>query len=159
MRKNFLHKLTTHIAKNHGVVVIEDLRVKNMTRSAKGTIRSPGKNVAQKRGLNRAILRQGWGEMEQMLAYKLDRNGGTLVKVSPAYTSQMCGQCGVVDRRSRTSQAVFACAACGHMAHADINAARNILAAGLAVTARGAFGEVSRGNEPRTTRRELANAA
>ncbi len=159
LRKNFLHKLTTGIAKNHGVVVIEDLRVKNMTRSAKGTIRSPGRNVAQKRGLNRAILRQGWGEMEQMLAYKLDRNGGTLVKVSPAYTSQMCGQCGVVDRRSRTSQAVFACAACGHMAHADINAARNILAAGLAVTARGAFGEVSRGNEPRTTRRELANAA
>ncbi len=159
LRKNFLHKLTTHIAKSHGVVVIEDLRVKNMTRSAKGTIRSPGRNVAQKRGLNQAVLRQGWGEMEQMLAYKLDRRGGTLIKINPAYTSQRCGQCGVVDRRSRTSQAVFACVACGHTAHADINAARNILAAGLAVTARGAFSEVSRGDEPRTTRRELANAA
>ncbi len=159
VRKNFLHKLTTDITKSHGVVVIEDLRVRNMTRSAKGTIRSPGRNVAQKRGLNQAVLRQGWGEIEQMLAYKLDREGGTLIKVNPAYTSQMCGQCGVVDRRSRTSQAVFACVACGHTAHADINAARNILAAGLAVTARGAFGEVSRGNEPRTTRRELANAA
>ncbi len=159
LRKNFLHKLTTHIAKSHGVVVIEDLRVKNMTRSAKGTIRSPGRNVAQKRGLNQAVLRQGWGEMEQMLAYKLDRRGGTLIKINPAYTSQRCGQCGVVDRRSRTSQAVFACVACGHMAHADINAARNILAAGLAVTARGAFSEVSRGDEPRTTQRELANAA
>ncbi len=159
LRKNFLHKLTTHIAKNHGVVVIEDLRVKNMTRSAKGTIRSPGRNVAQKRGLNRAVLRQGWGEMEQMLAYKLDRSGGTLIKINPAYTSQMCGQCGVINALSRRSQSVFKCVACGHFAHADINAARNILAAGLAVTARGAFGEVSRGNEPRTTRRELANAA
>ena len=137
LRKNFLHKLTTDIAKSHGVVVIEDLRVKSMARSAKGTIGSPGRNVAQKRGLNRAVLRQGWGEMEQMLAYKLDRSGGTLIKVNPAYTSQRCG----------------------HTAHADINAARNILAAGLAVTARGAFSEVSRGNEPRTTRRELANAA
>ncbi len=159
LRKNFLHKLTTHIAKNHGVVVIEDLHVKKMTRSAKGTIRSPGRNVAQKRGLNRAILRQGWGEMEQMLAYKLDRRGGTLIKINPAYTSQMCGQCGVINALSRRSQSVFKCVACGHFAHADINAARNILAAGLAVTARGAFGAVSRGNEPRTTQRELANAA
>ncbi len=159
VRKNFLHKLTTDIAKSHGVVVIEDLRVKNMTRSAKGTIESPGKNVAQKRGLNQAILRQGWGEMEQMLAYKLDRRGGTLIKITPAYTSQRCGQCGVITALSRRSQSVFKCVACGHTAHADINAARNILAAGLAVTARGAFGEVSRGDEPRTTRRELANAA
>ncbi len=139
--------------------MIEDLRVKTMTRSAKGTIRSPGRNVAQKRGLNRAILRQGWGEMEQMLAYKLDRRGGTLIKIKPAYTSQRCGQCGAINKASRQTQAHFKCVACGHTAHADINAARNILAAGLAVTARGAFGEVSRGNEPRTTRRELANAA
>ncbi len=159
IRKNFLHKLSTSIAKNHGVVVIEDLRIKNMVRSAKGTIESPGKNVAQKRGLNRAILSQGWGEFAQMLAYKLARSNGTLVKVSPAYTSQTCAECGVINAKSRRSQSVFECVACGHKANADMNAARNILAAGLAVTARGAFGEVSRGNEPRTTQKALANAA
>ena len=141
IRKDFLHKLTTDLAKSHGLVVIEDLRVCNMTRSARGTIVVPGSNVAQKRGLNRAILAQGWGELAAMLDYKLAERGGGLVKVPAAYTSQTCAECGVVDSRSRQTQAKFGCVACGHTDNADVNAARNILAAGLAVTARGAISE------------------
>jgi putative transposase len=159
VRRDFLHKLSTDLAKNHGAVYIEDLRVRNMTRSARGTIEKPGVNVAQKRGLNRAILTQGWGQLEVMLGYKLARRGGTLTKVSAAYTSQTCSRCGVLDRMSRRSQTVFTCTACGHTTNADVNAACNILAAGLAVTARGAFGEVGRGDESRTTLKALADAA
>ncbi len=159
IRRDFLHKLSTDLAKNHGVVYIEDLRVQNMTRSARGTINKPGVNVAQKRGLNRSILTQGWGQLEVMLGYKLAAAGGTLVKVPAAYTSQTCSRCGVLDRMSRRSQSVFACTACGHTTNADVNAACNILAAGLAVTARGALGEVGRGDEPRTTLKALADAA
>jgi putative transposase len=141
IRRDFTHKLTTDLAKSHGMVVIEALRVRGMTRSAKGTIEQPGVRVAQKRGLNRAILAQGWGELAWMLDYKLAQRGGTLVKVPAAYTSQTCASCGVVDARSRRSQAKFACVACGHAAHADTNAAHNILAAGQVVTARGADSE------------------
>lgn len=159
IRRHFLHKLTYDLAKSHGLVVIEDLRVVNMTRSAKGTVEHPGTGVGQKSGLNRAILAQGWGDFAQMLDYKLARRGGMLVKVPAAYTSQRCAACGAVDARSRRAQAIFACVACGRKAHADTNAARNILAAGLAVTARGAHGEAGRGEEPRTTRRERAHAA
>lgn len=159
IRNDFLHKLTTDLAKSQGVVAIEDLRVKSMTRSAKGTIEQPGVHVAQKRGLNRVILAQGWAECARMLDYKLAQRGGVLVKVPAAHTSQTCAACGVVDRRSRRTQATFRCVACGHRANADTNAAQVILAAGLAVTARGAHGEASRGDEPRTTRRDLAQAA
>ncbi|MGH2900235.1 MAG: RNA-guided endonuclease InsQ/TnpB family protein [Solirubrobacteraceae bacterium] len=159
IRNDFLHKLTTDLAKNHGLVAIEDLRVTSMTRSAKGTIEQPGANVRAKSSLNRAILAQGWGECARMLDYKLARRAGTLVKVPAAHTSQTCAACGVVDRRSRRTQTAFCCTGCGHSANADTNAARNILAAGQAVTARGAHGDASRGEEPRTTRRDLADAA
>lgn len=158
IRKDFLHKLSTDLAKSHGVVVIEDLRVTGMTRSAKGTVEQPGVNVAQKRGLNRAILAQGWGELARMLDYKLAARDGVLVKVPAPYTSQACSQCGAVDRASRRG-ARFSCTACGHSAHADVNAARNILAAGLGRDSAGSPGEVGRGREPRTTRRDLAHAA
>jgi putative transposase len=144
IRRDFLHKLTNDLAKNHGLVAIEDLRVKDMTRSARGTIEQPGTNVAQKCGLNRAILKQGWAQLGELLAYKTVRVGGTLVKAPAAYTSQTCAKCGAIDAASRRSQVMFLCVACGHAAHADVNAARNILAAGLAVTAREALGAVSR---------------
>lgn len=158
IRRDFLHKLTTDLANSHGLVAIEDLRIENMTRSAKGTIEAPGTGVAQKRGLNRAILAQGWGELARMLDYKLAARGGTLVRVPAAYTSQTCASCGVVDARSRRAQTTFACVACGHAAHADTNAARNILAAGQAVTARGADSEetAAANREPRG---DLADAA
>lgn len=129
-RKDFLHKASTKIANSHGIVVLEDLKIGNMTRSASG------RGVRQKAGLNRSILDQGWGQFKTLLAYKLEERGGQLITVNPAYTSQTCSACGVIDADSRR-QKVFACRSCGHMADADHNASLNILAAGLAVTACG----------------------
>ena len=97
-RKDFLHKLSTGIAKSHGVVKIERLRVKNMSKSAKGSVEAPGRNVKAKSGLNRSILDQGWSMFATMLRYKLARRGGQLVEVDPAYTSQTCAECGSIDR-------------------------------------------------------------
>ncbi len=126
-RKDFLHKTSTTIAKNHGTVVVEALKVRNMTASAAGTIEAPGRNVRQKAGLNRAILDQGWRQFRTMLAYKLADRGGSLIEVPSAYTSQTCPACGCVDAANRRSQASFVCVDCGHAANADTNAAINIL--------------------------------
>jgi putative transposase len=130
-RKNFLHEQTTAIAQNHGTVVLEALKVRNMSASAKGTAAEPGKMVRQKAGLNRAILDQGWGGFRIMLGYKLADRGGRLIEVSAAYTSQTCAACGVVDARSRQDQARFVCTGCGYEANADTNAAINIIKRGL----------------------------
>jgi putative transposase len=111
-----------------------------MTRSAKGTRENPGRNVRQKAGLNRGILRSGWGLLVRRLEQKAP---GRVERVNAAFTSQRCSACGLVDAKSRKSQARFVCTACGYACHADVNAARNI-AAGHAVTARGGF----RGAEP-----------
>lgn len=132
LRHDFLHKESTKVSKSHAIVVVEDLRVSNMSRSAKGTIEEPGRNVAAKSGLNKAILDQGWGLFRTMLEYKQFWRGGAVIAVAPQYTSQKCAECGHVSPLSRPSQAVFSCVACGHTDHADVNAARNILAAGLA---------------------------
>ncbi|RYG85567.1 MAG: transposase, partial [Alphaproteobacteria bacterium] len=121
-----LHGASVAIVRRFGVVAIEDLNIKAMTASAKGSVEQPGRGVRQKAGLNRSILAQGWGIFEQMLDYKLEGTGGRLVYVPAPYTSQTCAECGVVDARSRESQAVFRCVACGHSDHADTNAARNI---------------------------------
>jgi len=157
IRRDFLHELSTEITKSHGVCVIERLDVRALTRSARGTLAEPGANVTAKRGLNRAVLAQGWGELRRQLAYKCERHGGQLVEVPAPYTSQTCAECGAVDGASRHGPR-FACVRCGHRADADVNAARNILAAGRAVTARGAVAS-GYGDEPRTTCRELAYAA
>ena len=130
-RHDFLHKHSTTISKNHAIIVVEDLQVSNMTRSAKGTVEAPGKNVAQKSGLNKAILDQGWGMFHTFLEYKQVWRGGEVIAVAPPYTSQKGAECGHVSPENRPSQAVFSCVACGHTDHADVNAARNILAAGL----------------------------
>ncbi len=126
-RKDFLHKHSTIIAKSHGTVVVEALRVRAMSGSAKGTAQQPGRMVRQKAGLNRAILDQGWGMFRIMLAYKLADRGGRLIEVPAAYTSQICPVCGHVHPDNRKSQADFVCVACGHQANADTNAAINIL--------------------------------
>lgn len=128
-RKDYLHKLSTEIAKNHGLVKIERLQVKGMTKSAKGTAEAPGRNVKAKSGLNRAILDQGWSMFANMLQYKLSERGGQLMEVRAAYTSQTCAECGAIDRASRPDQATFKCTSCGHSDNADVNAARNILQA------------------------------
>jgi putative transposase len=125
-RKDYLHKRSTEIAKNHGVVKIERLQVKNMSKSAKGTVEAPGRNVKAKSGLNRSILDQGWSMFATMLRYKLTERGGQLVEVDPRYTSQACAECGTIDRGNRKDQATFACLHCGHTDNADVNAARNI---------------------------------
>lgn len=126
-RKDFLHKHSTIIAKNHGVVVVEALPVRNMSASAKGTVAMPGRRVRQKAGLNRAILDQGWSMFRTMLAYKLADRGGELVEVPAAFTSQTCACCGHVAAANRQSRSVFVCMRCGHRANADTNAAINIL--------------------------------
>ena len=138
VRNDFLHKLTTTISKNHALVVIEDLKVGNMSRSASGTMEAPGRNVRAKAGLNKSILDQGWFEFRRQLAYKLAWLGGQLCIVPPQYTSQTCNRCGCADKRNRQTQARFKCIACGFEINADHNAALNILAAGQAVTACGA---------------------
>jgi putative transposase len=92
--RDFLHKISTAISKNHAVVCIEDLQVKNMSASARGTVENPGVNVKAKSGLNRAILRQGWSEFHRQLGYKLEWSGGRLVAVPPHNTSRECPQCG-----------------------------------------------------------------
>jgi transposase len=134
-RKDWAEKASTDIACRFDVIKVEDLRVGAMTRSATGTPESPGRNVRQKAGLNRGILRSGWGLLVRRLEEKAP---GRVEKVSAAFTSQRCSACGQVDRESRESQAVFRCTACGFACNADVNAARNI-AAGHAVTARGGF--------------------
>jgi len=111
---------------------VEDLNIRNMSRSAKGTAERPGRNVRAKTGLNRGISRSGWGLLVRRLE---DKAPGRVEKVPAAYTSQRCSACGHVDGRSRESQARFRCTACGYAGNADVNAARNI-AAGHAVKAR-----------------------
>ncbi len=110
-REHFCHQLSHYYAKNHGTVVIEDLRIGNM--------------VKANRGLARSILDQGWGLLSQFLKYKLSWAGGQLAEVYPAYSSQTCSACGCIDPRSRKGE-VFCCTACGHCEHADTNASKII---------------------------------
>ncbi|END7903723.1 transposase [Escherichia coli] len=137
IRRDYLHKVTTIISKNHAVIVIEDLKVKHMSKSAAGTISQPGCNVRAKSGLNRSILDQGWYEMRRQLEYKQLWRGGQVLAVPPAYTSQRCACCSHTAKENRLSQSKFVCRACGYTANADVNGARNILAAGHAVLACG----------------------
>jgi putative transposase len=129
-RHDFLHKLSTKTSKNHAVIVLEDLQVTNMSRSARGTVEEPGRNIAQKSGLNKAILDQGWGTFRRMLEYKQSWHGGEVIAVNPRYTSQTCPQCGHISQENRPQQALFSCVACGYTYHADVVAAKNILALG-----------------------------
>lgn len=123
-RRNYLHVISSEVSKNHAVIVLEDLQVKNMTASAQGTEDKPGKNVRQKAGLNRAILDQGWGELKRQIEYKQMWRGGMTIFVDPAYTSQECSACGHVSPENRPSQELFYCEKCGYTANADENAAK-----------------------------------
>lgn len=137
IRRDYLHKVTTTVSKNHAMIVIEDLKVSNMSKSAAGTVSQPGRNVRAKSGLNRSILDQGWYEMRRQLEYKQLWSGGQVLAVPPAYTSQRCACCGHTAKENRLSQSKFRCQVCGYTANADVNGARNILAAGHAVLACG----------------------
>ena len=126
-RRHVSHVLSRRLVRDFGLIAIENLSIRGMTASAQGTIDEPGRNVAQKSGLNRSILNVGWYGLEPMLAYKLEETGGLLVKVKAAWSSCTCSCCGHVDRESRKSQAVFRCTGCGLDLNADLNAARVIL--------------------------------
>jgi putative transposase len=135
-RKDWVEKTSTGLAQRFDLIRVEDLDVKSMTRSARGTTQQPGRNVRAKAGLNREILASGWGLLVRRLEDKAPRR---VEKINPAFTSQRCSGCGHVAAESRKSQALFACVACNFTLNADVNAARNI-AAGHAVTARGGDG-------------------
>lgn len=130
-RVNHAHQISSKIAREHNVIVVEDLKLANMTKSSKGTVENPGKKVKQKSGLNRSLLNQGIGEFIRQLDYKSSKYYGKLIKVNPAYTSQTCSCCGSVSKDNRKSQAAFKCLDCGYTDNADYNAAKNILAKGL----------------------------
>jgi transposase len=150
-RKDWAEKVSTDIARRFDLIRIEDLQIESMTRSAKGTIEAPGRNVRQKTGLNRVILASGWGLFARRLE---DKAPGRVEKVPPHYTSQRCSACGHVDPKSRKSQADFRCTACGYACNADVNAAKVIAAGGRPVPARGGFGVTRPAN-----REPLAGAA
>ena len=138
-RKDWIEKTTTELVREFDLLVIENLKVKSMVRSAKGTIQSPGKNVKAKSGLNRSIHSQAWGMFRQRLS---DKAGAAtspveIIVINPAYTSQRCSGCGHTAKNNRESQEVFLCQSCAYTDNADVNAAKNILAAGLAVSGRG----------------------
>jgi putative transposase len=144
-RRDWTEKLSTDLARRFDLIYIEDLDVRAMTRSAKGTLRQPGRGVQQKARLNRGILAGGWGRLVDRLEHKAP---GRIHKVAAAYTSQRCSACGHITRESRESQPSFRCVACGWTGNADYNAARNIVAAGQVVAARGGQGS------PRPVNRE-----
>ena len=135
-RKDWVEKTSTDLARRFDFIRVENLKIQNMTRSARGTLKAPGRRVRQKAGLNRGILASGWG----LLVRRLETKATSRVeKVNPAFSSQRCSACGHVDAKSRESQARFVCTACGFACNAEVNAARNI-AAGHAVTVRGGDG-------------------
>lgn len=149
-RKDVIEKATTELARTADIVRVEDLKVRSMMKSAKGTVEQPGTNVAQKRGLNRSIASVGW----TMFARRLQDKIGDRLEVVPAkFTSQRCYECGHTAPDNRESQAVFRCTRCGHATNADVNAALNI-AAGQAVTGRGGTGAIRPPDEASTTQTE-----
>lgn len=134
-RLDAIHRFTTRVAKNHGLIALEELAVENMTKSARGTREEPGRNVRRKAGLNRAILGQCWGEMRRQFLYKAEWYGSKVVEILPAYTSQTCSRCWHVHEENRITQALFRCHECGLEINADLNAALVIHALGVRVYA------------------------
>lgn len=137
VRKDFLHKASTQLAKSHGIIVMEDLKTKDMARSARGIKENPGKNVKLKSALNRSILDQGWYTFQNHLSYKLDWRGGNLILIPPKNTSTKCRKCHLIAKENRKTQAEFRCIRCGHTEPADLNASINILVEGLSTLAAG----------------------
>ncbi len=129
-RHNALHHLSKAVAVKHGFIAMEDLKLLNMTASAKGDADNPGRNVRTKAALNRALLAAGLGMLRTMIIYKVEERGGKVKLVDPKNTSRTCPKCGMVAAENRKREA-FKCVACGYEADADVNAAVNILTAGL----------------------------
>ena len=155
VRLDFLHKLSTEISKNQAKVYVEELQIRNMSTSARGTVEEPGRSVKAKSGLNKSILDQGWFEFRRQLDYKLSWRGGMLVEVDPRHTSQRCSGCGYTAKENRTSQALFRCQAFGYEENADINAAKNIKTVGQTGMACQANRTSGRQQEPAGNREEV----
>ena len=160
-RRDCLHKSTTTISQNHALVCIEDLQVRNMSKSSKGSIDQPGKMVKQKSGLNRAILDQGWGEFRRQLEYKVGWQGGILLVVPAHHTSQTCPACGHVAKENRLTQARFECVDCSYENHADLVGAINILERGYRLLACGELVQSGRSvkQEPTEATRKSSRTA
>jgi putative transposase len=137
-RSDAAHKLSRWLVDRFDLIAYEDLAIVNMVRRAKPVpdSASPGSFLANgqaaKSGLNRSIHDAGWGQLVAFVVYKAEEAGRQTIAVNPRHTSQRCAQCGHVAAGNRVTQAEFRCLACGHQAHADVNAAVNILRAGLA---------------------------
>ncbi len=129
-RKDFLHKTSFEISNSHAMIAIEDLKVSNMSKSAKGNSENHGKNVKAKSGLNKSILDQGWFEFRRQLEYKQQWKGGILIPIPAQYTSQTCPCCGHVSKDNRKTQADFLCVECRYENNADIVGALNVLERG-----------------------------
>ncbi|MXZ81523.1 MAG: transposase, partial [Gammaproteobacteria bacterium] len=132
IRSDWQHRESRKIADRYQYAAVEDLNARGMTRSAKGSVENPGRNVKAKSGLNREILKTGWSGLRRKLAYKME-----VIGVDPKNTSRTCHECGHVDRKSRTTQSRFGCVVCEHSGNADVNAALNILALGTRATGQG----------------------
>jgi len=159
--RDFLHKATSTISQNHAMVCIEDLQVRNMSKSSTGSAEAQDKNVRAKSGLNKAILDQGWFEFRRQLEYKLNWAGGRLVAVPPHYTSLTCPRCDYVAAQNRTSQAKFKCVQGGYENHADVVGALNVLARGYRVIACGEDGAgcgQKTGTKPSSVKQEPTEA-
>lgn len=153
-RKDYLHKASTIISQNHAIVCIEDLQIRNMSKSSKGNVEQHGKKVAQKSGLNRSILDQGWGEFRRQLDYKLAWRGGHLIAVPPHNTSRTCPACGHISDENRQTQAKFECVECGYENNADYVGAINVLERGQRLLACGELAQSGR-----SAKQELAEAS
>jgi putative transposase len=151
-RRDFLHKVSTAISKNHAMVCIEDLQVRNMSKLAAGTADAPGKNVRAKSALNKAILDQGWYEFRCMLEYKLAWKGGRLIVVPPQNPSRTCPCCGHVSSDNRQTQAWFECVACGYENNADRGSGPEAFRGSGPEAFRGSGPEAFRGSGPEAFR-------
>jgi len=161
VRRDFLHKTTTAISQNHAIVCIEDLQVRNMSKSAAGSSEAPGRNVRQKSGLNKSILDQGWAEFRRQLEYKQVWRGGEVIAVPARNTSRTCPACGHVWAENRQTQAKFGCVDCGYEANADLVGAINVLERGHRLLACGKsarLGHSAKQEPAEATKRELAHA-
>jgi transposase len=125
-------------------VCIEDLQVRNMSRSAAGSAEQPGKNVRVKSGLNKSILDQGWFEFRRQLEYKQAWLGGEVLAVPPRNTSRTCPACGHVSAENRPTQARFSCVECGYENNADLVGAINVLERGHRLLACGELAQSGR---------------
>ena len=136
-RRDWCEKTSLDLVRRYDTITFENLHIAAMTRSARGTPENPGSNVAAKSGLNRAIQESCWGHLARRTQDKAQASGVAFARVDPRYTSQKCSQCGHTDKHNRHSRERFKCLRCGHQAHADVNAATNIGAAGPVVNGRG----------------------